>query len=49
MGWIILGVVYVLGAVIVYRGANDPTHRLMAAIWPITILFLLLTMPRGEH
>lgn len=39
---IFLAVIYVLGVVIVLRRAEDPMHRIMAPIWPITILLLML-------
>lgn len=43
-GWIVAGGFYVLGVVIVWRGAEDPMHRMMAPIWPFTVLYLLLTI-----
>lgn len=46
MGWIVAAIVWALGTVIVFRLSNDPLHRMMAPIWPITLVFLLLTIKK---
>lgn len=43
-GWIIAAVVYALGTLVVFRLSNDPMHRMMSPIWPVTLIFLLLTI-----
>ena len=43
MGWIVSAIIWGLGTVIVFRLSNDPLHRLLAPVWPITLVFVLLT------
>lgn len=46
-GWIVLAAVWALGVVVVFRASNDPMHRLLAPIWPLTVIYLLLTINRN--
>jgi len=41
-GWIVAAVIYGFGTLLVFRLSQDPMSRMMAPIWPVTVLLLLL-------